>query len=328
MAQLDPFDISVSGAKIPDSTVIPSISTTDVEQVTLASSAVLTDLNGMAFRPAYTWGTVNATAGAAVTWGIAYATNAINRSKRTAYNSAIELFRPVAHAIRISSSLAPTTASGFVHIAISTESEFGNVTWTYPTTVAQISGCQFYKRVTLASLTQSPLTIINKWMDETAFRYNAPNSDVATGTSMSFHTDRSWGTIVILTEGAPVSSNILSAEHLLISEGIPQKDGPILGSPAAANSPGVIASTASMVSNSEPTHTEGDQQGYIERGLNHLAAGARAQGEAVFNQVAVPLLQHAGQQSVNMASAYAYQAMFGRGGLTGVNSNAGRLAVG
>jgi len=170
LAQLDPFHPAVSGAKIPDSNVQPSISTTDIEQVNIVSSATLTDLNGAAFRPNWTWATQNATPGAAVTWGVAYVTNSVNRTKRPGYNQAIELTRPVAHAIRLSSSLSPTTASGFVHVAISTETNFGAVTWQYPSTIAEISGCQFYKRVTLASLTQSPLTVINKWIDDTGDR--------------------------------------------------------------------------------------------------------------------------------------------------------------
>jgi len=326
LAQLDPFYSGVAGAKIPDSNSIPSISTTDIEQVTLTSSAVAADLNGMAFRPQYTWGTQTATAGAALNWGVAYVTNSANRSKRTGYVAAIELTRPVAHAIRISCPVAPTTASGFVHIGISTETSYGAATWQYPTSIATVSGVQFYKRVTLASLTQSPLTIINKWLDDTAFRYSGPTSDLVQGTGNSFQTDFAWGTIVIITEGVPVSTAVISAEHLLISEGIPTKDAPILGTPAAMSSPGTLSATSSMSANTEPFHTDAEQDSYISQGVNALAQGARAQGDAVFQQVAVPILNQVGAAGVSLASNYFMNSVAGIGGISGVNSNAYRIA--
>jgi len=325
LAQLDPFDASVAGAKVPDSNCQPSISTTDIEQFSLTSSAVATDLQGRAYRPSYTWAVVNGTAGGAVNWGAAWNTTVANRAKRGAYIAAIELSRPVAHAIRLSSQLSPTTASGFVHIGISTESHYGVATWQYPTTVAEISGLQFYKRVTLASLTQSPLTVINKYIDDTAFRYSASNIDTGTATTMTFHTDQSWGAIVVIVEGAPVNSVILSAEHLLISEGIPDKNGPILGTPAATNSPGVLTAVSEMSTNTEPAHTEADQQGYITRGGNVLVNAAREQGEAVFNAVGVPILQHMGRTGVNMAAQQFYNMVTGTGGIGGINSNPHRL---
>lgn len=326
LAQLDPFNVQATGAKIPDSTTIPSISSTDVEQISLTSSAVGTDLNGMAFRPQYTWGTQTATPGLTLNWGATLTANSANRAKRTSYASAIELTRPVAHAIRISSPVAPTSATGFVHIAISTESTFGATTWQYPTTVALISGCQFYKRVTLASLTQSPLTIINKWLDDTAFRYSGPTSDLASGTGNSWQTDFSWGTIVIVTEGVPASSTVISAEHLLMSEGIPDKSGPIIGSAAASSSSGTLSAVSGMTASTEPFHTEAEEEGYIQRGANALFRGAREQGAAIVNNVAVPVMESVGAHAVNTALAYFQQSVVGTGGIGGVNNNAGRIA--
>jgi len=326
LAQLDPFHVSVAGAKIPDSNVQPSISTTDVEQVNLISGAVGTNLHGFAFRPQWTWATQEATPGVPLAWGAAYSTLSTNRSKRAGYNTAIELTRPVAHAIRLSSPLAPTTASGFVHIAISTETNFIQTTWSYPTTIAQISGCQFYKRVTLASLTQSPLTVINKWVDDTAFRYSSPASDYQSSSAVNFQTDHGWGTIVVIMEGAPVSSNCLSAEHLLISEGIPQKDGPIIGTPAAASSSATMDVVSETISGTEPAHSEVEQEGYISRGVSAMAAGARRQGETAFQTIGVPLLQHAGAQAMSSATAGFMAMVSGTGGISGVNSNPNRLA--
>jgi len=328
MAQLDPFDTnSVNGAKIPDSNTIPSIANTDIDIINITTSAVATDLAGAGFRPTYTWGTIAATAGASLSWGIAYTTNASNRSKRAAYVTAIELTRPVAHGIRISSPVAPTSASGFVHLGLSTETTFGAATWQYPTTVAGMSNLQFYKRVTLASLTQSPITVINKWIDDTGFRYVSPNADQVSTNAAGFQTDYGWANIVILVEGAPVSSTVLSVEHILLSEGLPQKDGVLIGSVAAANSPETMSAAGELSTAQEPFHTEAEQDSYISRGISAVAQGAAAHGENIFNNVAVPLLQRAGQYGVNVAANMAMLAMAGRGGIGGVNNNANRLML-
>jgi len=328
LAQLDPFDPQSLGAKIPDSNTMPSIANSDVDIVNIATTATATHLNGAAFRPAYTWGVIAGTGGATLGWGAAWATNASNRSKRAAYITAMELTRPVAHAVRISSPTAPTAATGFVHIGLATETQFAESTWQFPTTLAEMSGLQYYKRVTLASLTQSPLTIINKWIDDTGFRYSATASTgVENSTSSSFQTDQSWGVIVVMVEGAPVSSTVLSCEHVLLSEGIPKKDGVIIGTQAAANSPQTLSAVSTLSTQQEPFHTEAEQQSYIQRGVSAVAQGAAAHGENVFQQVAVPLLQRVGAYGANAAAAMAYNALAGVGGIAGVNNNANRLAI-
>jgi len=330
-AQLDPFDVQAYGAKIPDSNTMPSIANADTDIVSLTSSAVSTDLNGMAFRPMYTFGTVTATAGASLSWGANFSVNSANRAKRTSVLAAFELLRPVAHAVRISSPIAPTSASGFVHIGLANESLYntaGGGAWTFPTTIAQMSGLQFYKRVTLASLTQSPLTVINKWLDDTAFRYSDPSGNVGSVTQGPFfQTDYSWATIIVVTEGAPASSSVLSFEHLLLSEGIPKYDAAIVGSQAAPNVPGVISAVSSLQTSTEPFHTEAEQESYIARGAEALAQGANAAGERAFTEIGVPLLQRAGAYAFNTALAYGAHRVLGTGGIGGVNNNPNRLAL-
>lgn len=325
LAQLDPFHPLANGAKIPDSNTQPSIAISDNEQGSLTTAAVA-GLNAMAFRPAYSAATILATSGvAAVTWPAAYA-GSTNRAKGTAYAAAVELTRATAHAVRLSCSLAPTTTTGFVHIAISTESLFAAATWQYPTTTALMSGCQYYKRVTLASLTQTPFVIINKYLDDTAFRYTSPvASPAAAAANPEFHTDLSWGTIIVMVEGAPISSLALSFEHILLSEAIPQTAGPILGTSAAEASPGTLSAVSSASAGTEPFHTEEDTAGYVQRGISALATGAAREGEAVFREVAVPLIEKLGERSVN-AAAGAFMRMAGVGGISGVNSNPARLS--
>jgi len=326
-AQLDPFDTKSSGAKIPDSNMMPSITNTDTDIQSLTTSAVGTDIRAVAFRPAYRSGVVYGTAGAVVDWGATFAANAVNRSKLTPYSAQIELTRPTAHAIRLTSPVAPTAATGFIHLGISTETFYGKTTWELPTTVAAMANLQFYKRVTLASLTQSPLTMINKWIDDTAFRYSAPNSQVAGAAENEFQTDLGWGIMVVMTEGCPVSTNVLSIEHLLLSEGIPQRDGVFIGSQAAPNAPAAISATTSAIAEIEPFHNEAQQDSYINQGLTAMANGARASGEMAFNNFALPLLERFGFAAGATAATVAAQRIAGVGGIQGVNSNPARLAI-
>jgi len=327
MAQLDPFESMVLGAKVPDSNTIPSIATADTDQPDLLGGTASQTL-AMAFRPQYTWGTIQATPNVgSVSWGAAYATNAVDRSKKANYVAAIELTRPVAHAIRLSSQLSPTTASGFVHICLSTETNLNVSTWQYPTTVSQMSSSQYYKRVTLASLTQSPLTVINKWLDDTGFRYSSPNADLGSAGGVTFQSDYGWAAIVVMVTGAPATLSPITFEHLLLSEGIPNKDGVIIGTQAASNSPGIMSAAADVSSNLEPFHTEAEQDTYVAQGLNAVAQGAAAAGDVVFQNVAMPLLRRAGYAATGTAARMAMNAVMGMGGIPGVNSNSQRLAI-
>lgn len=328
LAQLDPFDNSALGAKIPDSNTMPSLSNHDTDILSVLGPVALGELSAYAFRPQYTQAVITATfGGGSIQWGATYGSNATNRQKRSNYLSAIELTRPVAHAIRLSSPVSPTTASGFVHIGLATETNYLNASWTFPTNVSEMSGLQHYKRVTLASLTQSPLTVINKWLDDTGFRYSAPSSGLVLGGDATFQTDYGWGVIVVICEGTPVSAQVLSVEHLLVSEGIPQKSGVIIGSVAAPNSPGTMSAVGTMSTEQTPFHTEAEQDSYIQRGVDAIARGAAAAGEQVYSNVAIPLLERVGSFGAATAAQMAYNALTGVGGLPGVNANAGRLAL-
>jgi len=332
LAQLDPFHGLALGAKIPDTTTIPSIANSDTDQVSapLATTGFLT---GFAFRPYYNAAVIPATpaSASAVTWPIA--SGASNRRNLANVIATFEAIRPVAHAVRLVSPLAPTSATGFVHIGLSIESLYNSTgaTFQYPTTVNEMMGLSHYKRVTLASLTQSPLTVINKWIDEHAFQYEDPNQALSMTASPPNEVNTpfgwSWAAIVVLIEGAPSTPSPLAAEHILLTEGIPRKDVLIIGTQAAINSPGTMAAVSSMVGNGEFSHTEAGQESYVQQGLESLARGAQVAGEQVFNGVAVPLLQRIGQGIATTAANMALNAISGRGGIPGVNSNPNRLML-
>ena len=127
-------------------------------------------------------------------------------------------YRTVSHGIRISCTLPPTTASGFVHIAVYAPSTYNTTTWPFPTTLSQMRDLPFYRKVTLASLTQSPLTVVNKFFDATAFRYIDTTEATAGFTNASranFHITHSWGTIFVALDGAPSASAAIGVEMIL-----------------------------------------------------------------------------------------------------------------
>jgi len=335
LAQLDPFHPLALGAKIPDTNTMPSIANSSTDQVAcpLATTGFLT---GFAFRPNYNSAVISATpvSAVAVSWGALVATNAANRRDYTAFVAQFEAVRPCAHAVRLVSQLSPTSATGFVHLGLSIESQYNSAagpTWSFPTSVNEMTGLSHYKRVTLASLTQSPITVINKWIDERGFQYQDPGQiaslSATGGNEVANHFGGDWCTIVVLIEGAPSTPSPLSAEHLLMTEAIPQKSSILLGTQAAPNSPGTMSAVSTMLADHEFSHTEASQESYINQGLGHLSQAAATAGEQVWNNVAAPLLQRVASAVGNTAGVMIGNAIRGRGGLPGVNSNPGRLML-
>jgi len=321
LAQIDPFDNRALGAKIPDSTTIPSIANCDTDQVTLTTTAGFPA--AIAFAPSYKSATVLSSNNAAtLTWGSAFS----ERSKAANIYGNIEAIRPVAHAIRISSGLAPTAATGFVHIGLAVESRINpgaGTDWDYPVNVSQMTGLQHYQRFTLASLTQSPITVINKWIDDTAFRYDDPRATYTQSSSSgvapsSLQFQNSWSVIVVFVDGAPAGVPI-SVEHVLMTEAIPRKDGFILGTGAAPNSPAVMSAVSSMVAQQPFSHTEAEQQSYVAQATERLQSGiTRAAGET--GQALLPAVEAFGYGATRYATAVAGGFLLNRLGVQTANN--------
>jgi len=345
VAQLDPFDPKCLGAKVPDSNSMPSIANADTDQVALTTVATQT-FRGFAFWPTYTdavlTGGYSSPTAQEVTWSTATATSPAvaatwsNRRNQSNIVSAIEGARAVAHGIRLSCSISPTTASGFVHVGIATESRLGpsSSEWELPKNVSEMTGLAFYKRYTIASLTQTPVTIINKWIDDTAFRYNLPTSQnrptSGVGNHSSFEFGGSWGQLVVIVEGAPANANVLSAEHILLSELLPKKESFILGTAAAPNSPDTMSVVSTMVAEQDFAHTENQQQELVATGVMSAVraaaeSGMDQAGNHVLNRVVLPTAQAFGY-NVAMAGMGFIAQTIGRG-LAGVNNDPSRLAL-
>jgi len=341
LAQLDPFEPKCLGAKVPDSNTMPSIANCDTDLRTLPAPSVAGRIVAAAFFPNYGHSYIFATEGASsVTWSN---TNFVSRRNFSNVARSVEAIRPVAHAVRMTSALAPTSTTGFVHIGLSVESRISNSTASaaidLPTTINEMTGLSHYKRITLASLTQSPITAINKWLDETGFRYDdsrsVPNyaaAQVQNDTVQPFQSNlnllSSWATIVVMIEGAPAAgADVISFEHLLMTECLPRKDAWVLGTGAAPNSPGTMSAVSTMTAETDFVHTEAQQESYVQQGLNAFERGAAVAGERVWTDVAAPLLTRFGNAAINTGVAMAISAATGRGGIPGVNSNPGRLSL-
>lgn len=288
MVQADPFEPKYFGSKIPDSSTIPSIPTPI--QYNQSLQTLITSQPSFAaawaFYPSPNSSFVTALGLNASQWSFS-ASNATVQSapQQASFQSQFEMFRPTAHAIRLSCPFAPTNTTGFVHIAIATEATAtGAVHYTQlAESFSALSGYTFYKRVTLASLTQSPITLINKWTDETAFRYQAPNVGEATSNQsnpMTFHVPYSWGTLLVAVEGASTSTtpgvfSPLQAEVILHTECIPDKNSTLIGSTAAAYSSGTLNAVSQAVAATDFSHTEEQQDRTIG---NYVAEVANAAG--------------------------------------------------
>lgn len=317
MIQSDPFDTKYFGAKVPDSSTLPSVAAPVQWNFSLATQSNAADNPSLAhcwaFYPALRNCCITARGVDQTSWNWALSTLA-DAPQYNNFRNQFEAFRPTAHAIRLSCPFAPTSTTGFVHIAVATETIYttaGGIQGHYlnlASGIAEMSGYTFYKRVTLASLTQSPITLINKWTDETAFRYQsgfASESTDANGNPLTFHIPYSWGTLLVAVEGASTDTTggkvltPLQAEIVVHTECIPDKTNTLLGSVPAASNSTMMSAVSSAVSNTDFAHTEAQQESTIRnyvsevqasvgerfnRGVAQVLNYAERQGEAVLNR--------------------------------------------
>lgn len=340
LAQADPFETKCFGAKIPDSSTIPSVSTPIQYNQSLTTAAATQPAwaAAWAFYPAVYQSFLTPLGATASTWSWA-TTVASDAPVASKFGSAFEAFRPVAHAIRLSCPFAPTSTTGFVHVALATETIYSAANTTgvqyanLAADIASMSGYTFYKRVTLASLTQTPLTIINKWTDETAFRYSSPYAYASTGavsntnSANTFQVPLSWGTLLVAVEGVststtPAQITPLQAEIILHTESIPDKSGTLIGSTAAAYSSSTLNAVSQAVAGTDFSHTEDQQDTYMESFAREVQAAAGNAGIDLNG-----LASSIGRRVVNAGVNAAVSALSGRIGVGGVNNLANRLMI-
>lgn len=324
MAHIDPFLPVVRGVKVPDSNTMESdtVQCSDEYSFTVTTG---TNVKCVAFNPAITSTVVPATEGAgAWTWPVTFG-GGVDVAQLTNIQAASTAYRTVAHGIRISSTLAPTTATGFVHVAVYAPGTYNATTWPFPTTLSQLRDLAFYRKVTLASLTQNPLTVVNKFLDQTAFRYYDCAEATAGYTNAGrsgFQITHSWATIFVAVEGAPSASNALGIEMILHAETLSKSGATNTCSPAAPGNPGLMAAAGHMAANTTATHFESEQGSVFAQAADAVSEGLSAGAEGVARW-GVDQLRNAAENSVYAGAGAVLNYAAGRivnGGIPGVNN--------
>jgi len=271
LANLNPFDQRVNGVKIPDSNTQPSETTFDENRITTTIGA-----SGFAevtaFLPNPTVNSVKGVGATATTWtwpaGYGGATASGNLASLKADFMGI---RPAGHGVRISCPLAPLSVTGFCHVAIVPVETYSQTTWQFPTSVTQMLNLPWYKRYTLASLTQRSITVVNKFLDATATRYfDVDSTLVATSGNVDFHFSGSWCAIIVAVEGAPVSTNPLTQDTIVHYEGLPTIGSTNNSTPAAQYNVNELEDVSRIATNHPGTFEEGQEDDLISSAMREL----------------------------------------------------------
>ena len=320
MAQIDPFLPVVRGVKVPDANTMESGTVQVQDEATL--NTVATQVNGWIFNPALTSYVVPGTSGAGSwTWPATYG-GGLDVSTLAQFQAAYTATRCVAHGIRLSCLLAPTTVTGFVHVAVYAPGTFGAPTWPFPTTIAAMRDLPHYRKVTLASLTQNPLTVVNKFLDQTAFRYidsNETNAGYNNSSRMVFQVTHSWASIIVAIEGAPTAS-ALGVEVVQHHEALARAGTSNGSSPAAPPQPAVMNAAANIAADAQATHFESEQGSVFQQASDAVQNGVRAGAENVLN-AAAPHLGRMAEHAVYGATAAVINYGVSRaGGMPGINN--------
>lgn len=275
LGQIDPFDERVLGAKIPDANTTPSSTAVANDEWNLTSD-VLQTCNAAAYRPflANNYVQANPTTGAAWTWPASF--SGFGSTRQTAIQNNNNLIRVCAHGVRIACPVAPTLVTGFVHIGLYAGSNLGKSTWDLPTSFAQMNQCVWYKRLPLATLTQRPMTIVNKFLDASSTIYHDPNSDgAATGTDVTFQ-QTGFCDIIVALEGIPIgTATQLGVETIIHVEGLPKATGILTPSPAAEFNPAEMARVSRIASVTDATMMQGDEDRHYAAAYDAVVAGVQ-----------------------------------------------------
>lgn len=260
-AQINPFEDSVTGVKIPDANSMPSstVKSDDYFTLTLAAGESCS-ANAITVDPStYRISAPVGSAGSSWTWAAAYG-GTTSASKRGQMASECAAYRAVAQAVRITSGLAPTTVTGFVHVALYIVSTYNQATWDLPTTVTALANLPGYKRIPLSRLTTEGLVVVNRPLDCTSQRYE--DIDAAVGQTAStqneFQIPHQWAVILIAVEGVPLASTPIVIEVATHYETIQRPTAVTPPTAAARYSPTSLGAASSINSDAPPSVTDSE----------------------------------------------------------------------
>ena len=286
-ANLNPFDMVSRGARIPDTNSSPSSGFHSIDSGYMnASNATITVANGMimnVFRPYVNNPIIYAATSStsAVSW-LAAQTQAVQAAKYTAITSQYELFRAVAHGVKLTCPLAPTSAAGNIHVCLYTPRQItSGTTFPYPTSVAEMRECPFYQKFTLASLTQNPICIANKFSDITGFRYEQPGvvdqpADTTAAVGGVNQVPGGWMHIIVALDGTGLTSRDsgqIQYENLVHCEGQAVYSGLNGDNNAEPSNSTVLDGTAACIAQMDPVYadTASDVTRHVNKGVGLFA---------------------------------------------------------
>lgn len=279
LSQADPFDENVDGVKIPDANAQPSVPLKAEDTFDVAINASETT-RAIGINPTLNktfYGSATNTA-SAWTWGSSYA-GTVSSTKLSQLRSDFELFRPVAHACRITSGLAPTAAKGFLHVAVFTMSTFGQTTWPCPTTISELQSVPGYKRYPIGRLTAEGVTVVNRPLDCTAQRYIDTDNDIyGSSATNEFNVPCQWGTIIIAVTGCDASTVPVSIENIIHSECIPRSTSISQATSAAKYNVAALAAAANAQSKTQASALDSEKPMRKANALQHALNGLGVMG--------------------------------------------------
>ena len=313
LSQADPFDEQVDGVKIPDSNSQPSVPLKCEDTFDFVLAALET-CQAQAFNPACVATQVYTPTGSPTswTWPAAFG-NATSSSKLTQLRSDQEMFRPVAHAIRITSGLAPTAATGFVHVCVFSQALYNQTTWAYPTSIALMQNVAGYKRIPIGRLTAEGLTVVNRPLDTTAQRYVDTDSPIyANAGTMEFQTGLQWGSIIVAVTGVQASTTPITIESILHLECIPRATAISTATPAAKYNPSALGGASNGNAATVPSALDSEKRQRKSSFFTNALKGVQAAAGGALRGKARGIASLAGSlgsfaSNVSMASAGASQ---------------------
>lgn len=247
LSQANPFDSNVDGVKIPDANSQPStpFKAQDIFDVDCAAAETCRAIGVNPVLAKTFFGSSPASA-TSWTWGASYG-QSVDSSKLAQLRSDFELFRPVAHAVRITSGLSPVTAIGFVHVAVFTMSTLAQSTWNAPVNLSQMQATPGYKRYPIGRLTGEGLVVVNRPLDCTAQRYLDTDSVIwGSSTSSEWNIGAQWGMILVVVSGVgAAASTPVSIENVVHYECIPRSTSISQATPASTYNVTSLAGAAS-----------------------------------------------------------------------------------
>lgn len=277
LAQLNPFDPAARGVRVPDESTAPSSAfhLFDNDSITPSSGgvAVNNEICAGLYLPncnTYKYSQSATSVGiTTVTWDATF-TPITQPSKLSSVVAQYSVARPVAHGIRLTCPLAPTTVTGFAHIALLSIDTYNSnglnglfTNGILPNSVAGMRELPHYRRVTLASLTQEPLVVVNKYLDTTAFRYVDTNSNELAAFSAEgvFHVPQSWMAILVMVEGHSQSpgTSVLNVDNMCHFEGQSKASGLNTDDSAETANPDVFDGTSSAAGQSPASYLSSEQ---------------------------------------------------------------------